>query len=65
MAPTVWGPDHWRDAVAVFPRAGALPAMIALATEACPRLGVQVGVRAGAMLLRNLMPDHVDAVLAI
>eukprot|EP00974_Lingulodinium_polyedra_P122763 11184119-Lingulodinium_polyedra.AAC.1 len=40
-APTVWGPDHWRDAVAIFPRADALPAMLALATEAGHRLGVQ------------------------
>eukprot|EP00974_Lingulodinium_polyedra_P027573 2665632-Lingulodinium_polyedra.AAC.1 len=42
-APAIWGPDHWRDAVAVFPRADALPAMMALATEAGPMLGVQIG----------------------
>eukprot|EP00974_Lingulodinium_polyedra_P005833 553020-Lingulodinium_polyedra.AAC.1 len=30
-APSVWGPDHWRDAVAIFPRADALPAMLCAA----------------------------------
>eukprot|EP00974_Lingulodinium_polyedra_P071836 6950870-Lingulodinium_polyedra.AAC.1 len=25
-APPVCGPDHWRDAVAIFPRADAMPA---------------------------------------
>eukprot|EP00974_Lingulodinium_polyedra_P125806 11195909-Lingulodinium_polyedra.AAC.1 len=39
--------------------------MLALATEAGQRLGVQVGVHAGALLLRHLMPDHADAMLAI
>eukprot|EP00974_Lingulodinium_polyedra_P113294 10966327-Lingulodinium_polyedra.AAC.1 len=39
--------------------------MLALATEAGQRLGVQIGVRGGAVLLRHLMPDHVGAMLAV
>eukprot|EP00974_Lingulodinium_polyedra_P037742 3620222-Lingulodinium_polyedra.AAC.1 len=30
--PEVWGPDQWRDAVAIFPRLDALPAMLATAS---------------------------------
>eukprot|EP00974_Lingulodinium_polyedra_P036503 3500720-Lingulodinium_polyedra.AAC.1 len=30
--PEVWGPDHWRDAVVIFPRTEALPAMLAAAS---------------------------------
>eukprot|EP00974_Lingulodinium_polyedra_P011768 1136093-Lingulodinium_polyedra.AAC.1 len=30
-APMVWGPDHWRYAVAIFPRAGVLPVMFGAA----------------------------------
>eukprot|EP00974_Lingulodinium_polyedra_P029276 2820875-Lingulodinium_polyedra.AAC.1 len=40
-APDVWGPDHWRDAVAVFPRVDALPAVLQAAHEAAPHLRVQ------------------------
>eukprot|EP00974_Lingulodinium_polyedra_P036274 3478709-Lingulodinium_polyedra.AAC.1 len=56
----VWGPDAWRDAVAVFPRVDAFPAMLAAALEAAERHGFQVGVQGGAVLLGRLMPDHVD-----
>eukprot|EP00974_Lingulodinium_polyedra_P052609 5061632-Lingulodinium_polyedra.AAC.1 len=38
---TVWGPDQWRDAVAVFPQFGALPAMLQDARVACEQLGFQ------------------------
>eukprot|EP00974_Lingulodinium_polyedra_P066628 6449217-Lingulodinium_polyedra.AAC.1 len=39
--------------------------MRALATAAGQRLGFKVGAHAGVLLLRHLMPDHVDAMLAI
>eukprot|EP00974_Lingulodinium_polyedra_P071227 6892193-Lingulodinium_polyedra.AAC.1 len=47
-APSVRGPEHGRDAVAVFPRADALPAMLSAATTAGQQLGLQARVRAGA-----------------
>eukprot|EP00974_Lingulodinium_polyedra_P108852 10535756-Lingulodinium_polyedra.AAC.1 len=37
-APPIWGPDAWRDAVAVFPRRDAFPAMLAAALEAAEHL---------------------------
>eukprot|EP00974_Lingulodinium_polyedra_P047488 4558047-Lingulodinium_polyedra.AAC.1 len=62
-APPIWGPEAWRDAVAVFPNRGAFPSMLASALEAVEHIGGQVGVQGGAILLGRLMPDHVDGAL--
>eukprot|EP00974_Lingulodinium_polyedra_P012178 1174799-Lingulodinium_polyedra.AAC.1 len=32
---TVWGPHCWREAVAIYPRRGAIPAILAELTIAC------------------------------
>eukprot|EP00974_Lingulodinium_polyedra_P068819 6664649-Lingulodinium_polyedra.AAC.1 len=63
MPYTVWGPDQWRDAVAVFPQRGALPVMLQDARVACAHLGLQVGVHAGALLIRNLLADQAEGVM--
>eukprot|EP00974_Lingulodinium_polyedra_P050618 4868838-Lingulodinium_polyedra.AAC.1 len=47
-APPLWGPEAWRDAVAVFPHKDALPAMLAAALEAAEHMGFRVGVQGGA-----------------
>eukprot|EP00974_Lingulodinium_polyedra_P058114 5596756-Lingulodinium_polyedra.AAC.1 len=41
-----WGPDHWRDVVALFPRVDALPAVLNAASTVGQHFGLQVGMRA-------------------
>eukprot|EP00974_Lingulodinium_polyedra_P074981 7266168-Lingulodinium_polyedra.AAC.1 len=48
--PEAWGPERWRDAVAISPRAEALPAMLAAAEECAERLCWRFTVHGGALL---------------
>eukprot|EP00974_Lingulodinium_polyedra_P038593 3698778-Lingulodinium_polyedra.AAC.1 len=48
---TVWGPECWREAVAVYPRRGAIPAILTELSVACAHLGLRVTVMPHAILI--------------